>query len=307
MLISPFIASNIRKETRMRFKGLDKLYEKLPAYTGKRIVIFPLVGMIISLAAYLFLVGLDILPRIFSGIEVLAAVEPFIPFLGSLFVATIGFLLIGTLWSKRDSMKEKYGDLAYQRMIPRGVIGVFLIPALVFHAFTSIRSLPGDAVNTLTDQWAYPLLQLLGVPIEVDIWLRGILSGLFIIFGLLTIRSALLTFGLDYMMVVYLYFPEESEIVDHEIYSVVRHPAYLSGTLLTVAAILFRLTLYSVLLGIIAYLVFRLQARREEKELIDRFGDSYRTYMKQVPGLYVRFRDIPTYLRFLRNKSESKA
>ncbi|MFW9958220.1 MAG: methyltransferase family protein [Candidatus Odinarchaeota archaeon] len=282
-------------------KGLNKLREKLPNYQGKRIVIFPLAGIIASLVAYLFLIVLDILPRVFNGVEVLVAVEPFIPFLGSLFVATIGFLLIGTLWSKRDSMKEKYGNLAYQRMIPRGVVGVFLIPPLVFHAFTSIRSLLLiDPVNPLTRQWSYPLLQLLGVPSEVDIWLRAILSGLFIIFGALTVRSAVLTFGLDYMTVVYLYFPEESEVVDHEIYSILRHPAYFGGVLLAIASLVSRFTIYSIILSIMTYLVFRLQARREEKELVGRFGDSYRDYMKRVPALYVRLRDIPTYLRFLK-------
>ncbi len=285
----------------MQFKGLDKLHEKLPNYPGKRIALFPLIGIVTSLLGYGFLIALDILPRVYSSVEVLVAIEPYIPILGSLFLATIAFLLIGTLWSKRDSMKEKYGDLAYQRMIPRGVIGVFLIPPLVFHAFTSIRSLPpGPPANTLTTQLSTPLLQLLGIPLEIDIWLRMIISGLFIVFGALTVRSALLTFGLDYMTVVYLYFPEESEVVDHEIYSVVRHPAYFGGVLLAVASLVFRFTIYSIILCILTYLVFRLQARREEKELVNRFGDSYRAYMKRVPALYVRLRDIPTYLRFLK-------
>lgn len=285
----------------MQFKGLDKLHEKLPNYPGKRIALFPLIGIVTSLLGYGFLIALDILPRVYSSVEVLVAIEPYISILGSLFLATIAFLLIGTLWSKRDSMKEKYGDLAYQRMIPRGVIGVFLIPPLVFHAFTSIRSLPpGPPANTLTTQVSTPLLQLLGIPLEIDIWLRMIISGLFIVFGALTVRSALLTFGLDYMTVVYLYFPEESEVVDHEIYSVVRHPAYFGGVLLAVASLVFRFTIYSIILCILTYLVFRLQARREEKELVNRFGDSYRAYMKRVPALYVRLRDIPTYLRFLK-------
>ena len=285
----------------MLLKGTDKLREKLPAYPGNRIGFFPLVGIITSLIAYLFLIALDMLPRIFSGIEVLVAVEPYIPILGSLFVATIGFLLIGSVWSKRESMKEKYGELAYQKMIPRGIIGVFMIPPLVFHAFTSIRSLPpSPPANSLTIQWSAPLLQLLGIPLEVDIWLRMIISGLLIIFGALTVRSALLTFGLDYMTVVYLYFPEESEVVNHEIYSVVRHPTYLGGILLALASLVFRFTIYSIILCIITALVFELQVRREDKELIERFGDSYRAYKKKVPALYVRLGDIRTYFRFLK-------
>jgi protein-S-isoprenylcysteine O-methyltransferase Ste14 len=289
----------------MEFKGMDKLREKLPDYPGKKIYIFPLVGIVAALLGYSFLILLDLIPRFFSDVEALAAIEPFIPILGTLFLGSFGFWVIGLLWSRRDSMKEKYGNLAYQHMIRYGVAGVFLIPSLVFHAFTSIRSLPGSPVNPLTTQWAMPILQLLGIPAEVDVWSRLIISGIFIIFGALTVRSALLTFGLDYMTVVYLYYPEESEIVDHEIYSVVRHPTYLGGTLLAIAAIVFRFSVYSFLIGIMTYLIFRLQVRREENELVNRFGDSYRTYMRQVPALHVRFRDITTYLRFLRVRSSS--
>jgi protein-S-isoprenylcysteine O-methyltransferase Ste14 len=288
----------------MQFKGMDKLREKLPDYPGKRIFMFPLVGLISALIGYVFLIVVDILPRAFSGVEFLVFLEPFIPLLGTLFLGTLSFWIIGLLWSKRESMKNRYGSLAYQHMIRYGVVGVFLIPPLVFHAFTSIRSLPpGLPANPLTIQWSSSLLPLLGIPLEIDVGLRVIVSGVFILFGALTVRSALLTFGLDYMTVVYLYYPEESEVVDHEIYSVVRHPAYLGGALLAVAALVFRFSVYSILIGIMTYLVFRLQAWREEKELVDRFGDSYREYMKQVPALYIRLRDIPTYLRFLRSAS----
>jgi protein-S-isoprenylcysteine O-methyltransferase Ste14 len=288
----------------MQFKGMDKLHEKLPNYLGKRIYIFPLVGLVSALVGYVFLITLDIIPRVFSGVEFLVFLEPYIPLLGTLFLGSVSFWIIGLLWRKRESMKERYGNLAYQHMIRYGVIGVFLVPPLVFHAFTSIRSLPpGPPANPLTIQWSSSLLPLLGIPLELDVWSRVLVSGVFILFGALTVRSALLTFGLDYMTVVYLYYPEESEVVDHEIYSVVRHPAYLGGALLAVAALVFRFSVYSILIGIMTYLVFRLQAWREEKELVDRFGESYRTYMKRIPALYVRFRDIPTYLRFLRVKA----
>jgi len=289
-------------------KGMEKLREKLPDYPGERISLLPLRGIVAALVGYVFLIALDVIPRVFSSMEVLVAVEPFIPILGSLFLATVGFWLIGTLWSRRESMKEKYGKLAYQRVIRVGVVGVFLVPSLVFHAATSIRSLPpGPPANPLTIEWSSSLLPLLGVPPELELWLRLIVSGIFLILGVLTVRSAILTFGLDYMTVVYLYFPEESEVVDHEIYSVLRHPAYFGGTLLTVAALVFRFSVYSIALSIIAYLVFRLQARREEKELVDRFGDSYREYMKRVPALHVRFRDASKYARFLMHTPDESA
>jgi protein-S-isoprenylcysteine O-methyltransferase Ste14 len=289
-------------------KGMEKLREKLPDYPGKKIYHLPLRGIVAALIGYIFLIVLDILPRVFSSVEVLVVAEPFIPLLGNLLVAVLGFWLIGTLWSRRESMKEKYGNLAYQRMIRIGVVGVFLVPPLVFHAATSIRSLlPGPPANPLTIQWSSSLLPMLGVALEVELWLRLIVSGIFVIIGVLTVRSAILTFGLDYMTVVYLYFPEESKVVDHEIYSVLRHPAYFGGVLLSLAALTFRFSIYSIILSLIACAVFWLQAKREERELVDRFGDSYREYMKRVPALHVRPRDIATYARFLKNKPREVA
>lgn len=287
----------------MKLKGMKKLREKLPEYSGKRIYLLPLRGVAAAILGYVFLIVLDILPRIFASMEVLALVEPFIPLFGSLFVGALGFWIIGLLWSKRESMREKYDNLAYQHMIRKGVVGVFLVPPIIFHACTSIRSLPpGPPTNPLTIQWSSSLFPILGIPSEIDIWLRIIVSGLFLIFGALTVRSAILTFGLDYMTVVYLYFPEESEVVDHEIYSVVRHPAYFGGVLLALAALMFRFSVYSILISMLGCLIFRLQARREEKELLNRFGNSYGDYMKRVPAFHVRIRDLPIYLRFLRGR-----
>ena len=208
----------------MHLKGIPKIREKLPDYPGKKIAIFPIVGLLAAVLGYLFLIVLDVLPRVFSDIALLVLLEPFIPILGQFFVACFAFWLIGRLWSQRDMMKEKYGDLAYQKMIGKGATGVFLIPPLVFHAATSIRSLPPAVpVDPLSILWSQSILPWIGIPVEIDVLLRVILSGIFLFFGILTVRAAVLTFGLDYMVVVYLYFPEESEIQQHEIYSVVRH------------------------------------------------------------------------------------
>lgn len=287
----------------MMLKGLDKLREKLPAYPGRKIVLLPLRGVAAMILAYLGLVLLDILPRLYSSVELLAAAEPFIPLLGSLVVAGLAFWLIGNLWSRREAMKATYGNLAYQKMIPRGVTGVCLVPSLVFHAFTSIRSLPpGPPVNELTLQWSRSLLVILGIPTGVDLWLRVGLAVLLFGLAALTVRSALLTFGIDYMTVVYLYFPEESEIQQHEIYSILRHPAYFAIALMGAAGLVFRCSVYSVLMFVIIYALLRLHIAREERELIDRFGDSYRDYMKRVPALYVRPRNVKSFLRFLKNR-----
>lgn len=285
----------------MKLKGIDKLREKLPAYAGKRIAIFPLLGLIASTLGYLFLIFLDIIPRVFSDNAFLLAIEPFLPLLGSIFIAALALWLIWGVWNKRDQLKGQYGNLAYQKIIPRGIFGVFLVPPVVFQAFTSIRSLPpGQPVNDLTIQWSRSLLPFLGIAPEIELWLRIILCGVSIVLGALTIRSAILTFGVDYMAVLYLYFPEESEIQEHEIYSVIRHPTYLGGVLLGIAGLFFRFSVYSILLCLLIFLVFRLQIWKEEKELVERFGEGYVEYRKRVPALLVRPSKIKAYFRFLR-------
>ena len=287
----------------MEMKGLEKVREHLPNYPGKRIALIPLIGFIASIIGYAFLLILDVLPRLFSEIAFLVMIEPILPLIGSIFIAALALWLIGSVWNKRDSMKEKLGDLAYQKMFPRGFMRVFLVPPLVFHAFTSIRSLPPiPPVNDLTILFSQSLLPLFGAASEIDLLFRIGVSGILIIIGALIVRSAFITFGVDYMAVLYLYFPEESEIQEHEIYSVVRHPTYLGGVVMGLAALFFRFSVYSILMFVIIYLVFRLQMIREEKELVERFGDGYREYMEKVPAILVRPRMLATFFRFIRPK-----
>lgn len=284
----------------MKLKGMEKLREKLPAYPGRKIYLLPLKGIAVGILAYILLIVLDILPRMFSDIVLLGIIEPALPLLGSLLIVTIALWLLGTLWSRRNFMKSQYGNLSYQMMISRGAMGVALIPPVTLHVATSIRSLPPvPPVNDLTIQFSKSLLPILGVTPGLDIGIRLALSGIILLVGLLVVRSSLLTFGIDYMTVVYLYFPEESEVKDHEIYSVVRHPVYMGGVLLGAAGMIFRFSIYSILLFMIVYLMYRVQIKREEHELIERFGDAYREYREKVPTLHIRPTDVMSFLKFL--------
>ncbi|MCK5388996.1 MAG: hypothetical protein KAJ36_00795 [Candidatus Thorarchaeota archaeon] len=285
----------------MKLKGIDKLREKLPAYPGRKIYLLPLKGAVAAALAYIFLIGLDILPRLFSDIPLLVTIEPVIPILGSIFIGTIAISLVGTLWRRRDSMKSQYGQLSYQMMISKGAIGIGLIMPVIFHAATSIHLLPPvQPVNDLTSLFSSLALPLLGVTPELDFWIRLVLSGIILVVGMLIVRSTIFSFGIDYMAVVYLYFPEESEVQDHEIYSVVRHPVYMGGIILGAAAMIFNFSVYSILFFVIVYLIFKVQIRREERELIERFGDGYAEYREKVPALHVRPRDFRAFFKFLR-------
>jgi len=285
----------------MMLKGMDKLREKLPKYSGNRLAIIPLQSILAAVFSFVFLIALDIVPRLFSDITFLGLIEPLLPIIGSLVIAALALWLISSVWNKREETKSQLGDFAYQKMFPRGLTGVFMGAALLFHTFTSIRSLPpSPPVNDVTSLLSRSLLPFLGVSQEIDIWFRIVLSAIFFVLGVATVRSALMTFGIDYMAVVYLYFPEESEVQDHAIYSVVRHPTYLALVLMGIGGLIFRFSVYSILLFVIIYLVVRNQISREEKELVERFGEGYSEYREKVPALLVHPSKIGLYFKFLR-------
>jgi len=79
--------------------------------------------------------------------------------------------------------------------------------------------------------------------------------------------------------------PGQSKLLTEGIYGVVRHPRYLSAGLGLIASALFvnYLGLY-ILLAAIALPGYGMLIL-EERELLDRFGDAYRHYQRDVPQL----------------------
>ena len=102
------------------------------------------------------------------------------------------------------------------------------------------------------------------------------------------------------MALVYLYYPAESQMQQHEIYSVIRHPTYFGVLTLAMGGLWLRFSMYALILflmflfGLLAHIYFV-----EEKELRERFGESFIEYQKRVPALHVRIRDLRIYIRFL--------
>ena len=280
-------------------KGIAQLRSKLPDLGGPKVVLIPLTAIVSFFAGLLFLVGMDILPRRLPSNEFTLLLEPMMPIVGGLILGGVAIILVSGLWRKKEEAIRKYGNLAYQRLIPQGVSGVALVVSIALHPYLSVRSVvdtpPANAVTTLLSQ---SVLSLAGVPTIVDVSLRIVLAVPVIALAMLAIRSSLITFGIDYMMVVYLFFPEESEFQENEIYSIIRHPTYFSGILLAFGGFLLRMSFYSFAFVMIAYFVFRIHLYFEEGELIERFGDSYRQYMKNVGGLCVKPKDARAFLRF---------
>ncbi|MFC1864751.1 methyltransferase family protein [Chloroflexota bacterium] len=81
-------------------------------------------------------------------------------------------------------------------------------------------------------------------------------------------------------------FVHTTRLVDTGIYAVVRHPQYLGGILsIFVATLLFYPHWLFAILGIPGATILYWSTNEEEKRLIERFDNEYRSYMKRVPRM----------------------
>jgi protein-S-isoprenylcysteine O-methyltransferase Ste14 len=87
-----------------------------------------------------------------------------------------------------------------------------------------------------------------------------------------------------------------TQLVDTGIYSVVRHPQYVTFMLWAIAGMLLFQHWIVVLLGVPVFPLTYLDLMTADKDAIEKLGDEYRAYMKRVPranfllGIIRRFR-----------------
>lgn len=285
----------------MIIKGFDKFREKLPILSGKRIAVIPLYIIFISIIAFLIYTIFDTLPELLMSSGASMILLSFFPFFGVLLVEITGLFLVWQMWLWRNHLKKKYGPTSYQRIVFSGFAGIIMVISIAFNQYIPYYSYaPAFWASSPLQILATPLTNFFGGTSSMLYYVKEILAVTLLITGLMMCARAIQVFGVDYMAVVYLYFPEESQIQDNEIYSVLRHPAYaslliiaLGGTFHTFTALSF-LAFLTFLLGFYVHIYFV-----EEKELIKRFGDSYKSYQKKVPAFFIRPRDINIFLRFL--------
>jgi protein-S-isoprenylcysteine O-methyltransferase Ste14 len=195
-------------------------------------------------------------------------------------VIALGFLVLSLFFSRKKAYREKYGELAYRNAFAHyGIPGLALIMSAVAH--TADMNGPFVPHGWWTTVFiSFGLLMLL---VGAGLWIRGIF-----------------VFGFDNLALLYVYFPKEGKIIDSDIYSVLRHPVY-AGVL----RVIIGLALLNGNANSIAFILFAPLGLTgwirlvEEKELIERFGQSYLEYRKRVPALWPRPRDIGKILRFL--------
>jgi protein-S-isoprenylcysteine O-methyltransferase Ste14 len=195
-------------------------------------------------------------------------------------VFALGYLVLSFFFSRKQIYKQKYGDLAYRFALAHyGIPGLALILSAAAHT-------------------AY----MNGPHIPYGWWTTGFiwLGWLMIITGAALWIRSVIAFGLDNVTMLYVYFPEEGRLVNSSIYSVLRHPVYAAGLRMIIGLALLNGNANSIafipfaLLGIFGWL--RLV---EEKELLERFRDSYADYRKHVPAFWPRIHDLGKFFVFL--------
>ncbi len=285
----------------LKLKGINKFLEKIPKFSGKKIIILPIYCIFVLILSLLIQIYFDLLPTIISVESALGYFTVLFPVLGVTLMGIIALFLVYQMWYHRDRLKAKYGQLSYQKVFLAGFGGVIIIFSIVIHSLIPFylwdlnlwSQFPFSIFVTPLTSYITPISLLLG-------YIRFILGGFFCLLGLMMIFRAIETFGIDYMTVVYLYFPEESELQDHKIYSVLRHPTYSGIILLCFGGMIIQLTLYSITFFLILYIGMYIHIHFvEEKELINRFGDSYKEYRKKIPAFFAHMKDWGLFLKFI--------
>ena len=97
---------------------------------------------------------------------------------------------------------------------------------------------------------------------------------LFAIAGYLAIKGMGIVFGKV---------RETPVVIKDGVFAVIRHPIYLSEILVYLGFLIMSLSLACVFIWIIIIVFMHYISLHEEKLLLERFGDDYRQYMKDVP------------------------
>lgn len=78
-------------------------------------------------------------------------------------------------------------------------------------------------------------------------------------------------------------------LVTHGIYGVIRHPQYAGLGLIIVGSLVQWPTLITLLMAPVLLITYYHLARREEQEMLARFGEAYQEYARQIPAFFPRW------------------
>lgn len=76
-----------------------------------------------------------------------------------------------------------------------------------------------------------------------------------------------------------------TQLVDSNLYAIVRHPQYLAGILFNLSMMLLAQQWVVILVGVVSMVLFYTDTQAADQEGIEKFGEAYRDYMQRVPQL----------------------
>lgn len=251
----------------MRIKGLDTLQKLVPEIATP----WGLLRVPLGIAAAFVLTSLFFL----------AADRWFAEWMpdGEIVVLALGFLILSRFFSQRERYQQRYGARAYQKAFARFKLpGLGIIAASIGHlAYIAGPEIPGV--------WWKPWLVAVGYVLLVAgllLWLRAVTS-----------------FGIDSLVMLYVYWPEKGLRLESGIYGILRHPIYSAALNVSFGLSLIHANWYALLVALIMPLFFSGWIRLvEERELIERFPE-YAEYRKRVPAFVPRPRDWGILVRYL--------
>lgn len=194
-------------------------------------------------------------------------------------VMALGFLLLSRFFTQKKKIIETHGDAAY-----RYAFGRFNIPglALIFAAIAHTAYMNGPKFTQPAILNVFTWLGWFNVSIGAVLWLRSVA-----------------TFGVDNLTMLYVYFPDESKMVNSSIYKTLRHPIYGAAIYLCFGLALLNAGIYPLTFILFLPLGFFGWVRLvEEKELLERIPE-YAEYRKHVPAFFPYPNHILDFFKFL--------
>ncbi|MFW9949509.1 MAG: methyltransferase family protein [Candidatus Thorarchaeota archaeon] len=254
-------------------KGFDLLKEKVPEFRSllKTCIIIS-IGVLIFFGIMTFFWWFDRI--IWYGI-----------FISQLIIVLIASLLIYSFTTMTEKYKKKYGELAYRYFFFHIVILMLITGnAGIFHVI------------------------IVEGPALLPLWLAILIGILFILMRFL-FEFHLRNSGFNEIghgLGIYMLFPEEGTQIKSYIYSYIRHPMYAGDFCLTIGLAFLRNNLFAFFIALMAFIPFLIAMKCEDNELTKRFGEKYKSYIKETGAFIPKFKKIGNFLKFLFSKEKKK-
>ena len=252
-------------------KGFNLLKEKVPEFRSSlKIMIIITIGLLIFLSIMIFFWWFDGL--LWYGI-----------FISQSIITLLASVLIYFFTTMADKYKKKYGELAYRYFFFHIVILMLITGnAGIFHVL------------------------IVEGPALLPLWL-AIVFGIFFILMRFLFELHLRNAGFDEIghgLGIYMLFPEEGHQINSDIYSFVRHPMYAGDLYLALGFAFLKNNLFAFLIALIAFIPFVVAIKCEDKELIKRFGENHKQYIKETGAIIPHLKDLGKFLKFLFSKEK---